>query len=49
VYAQLDLKSKDLDLQVSLDGVNFASGQFPPSMSPSTHVGSPPLLSRMKG
>ena len=27
-----------LDLQVSLDGRNFATGKFPPSMHPETHV-----------
>ena len=27
-----------LELQVSLDGNRFASGQFPPSMRPETHV-----------
>ncbi|KAH6903602.1 vacuolar protein sorting/targeting protein 10 [Coprinopsis sp. MPI-PUGE-AT-0042] len=38
VVAELDTKNKELDLQVSLDGVHFASGQFPASMSPSTHA-----------
>jgi len=27
-----------LELQVSLDGNRFASGKFPPSMHPETHV-----------
>jgi len=27
-----------LDLQVSLDGHTFATGQFPPSMRPEQHV-----------
>lgn len=30
-----------LELQVSLDGRNFAMGMFPPSMHPETHVCSP--------
>ena len=27
-----------LDLQVSLDGLTFATGKFPPGMHPDTHV-----------
>lgn len=27
-----------LNLQISLDGVHFAAGQFPPNMKPETHV-----------
>ncbi|KAH6886024.1 vacuolar protein sorting/targeting protein 10 [Coprinopsis sp. MPI-PUGE-AT-0042] len=38
VVAEVDLKRRELALQVSLDGVHFASGQFPASMSPSTHA-----------
>jgi hypothetical protein len=29
---------RSLDLQVSLDGHHFATGQFPPSMRPEQHV-----------
>lgn len=29
---------RSLDLQVSLDGSTFATGQFPPSMRPEQHV-----------
>jgi hypothetical protein len=29
---------RSLDLQVSLDGRTFATGQFPPSMRPEQHV-----------
>jgi hypothetical protein len=29
---------RSLDLQVSLDGCIFATGQFPPSMRPEQHV-----------
>jgi len=35
---QLDQRSNNLELQVSLDGQRFAQGQFPPSMKPGTHV-----------
>ncbi len=31
-------QKKSLELQVSLDGEHFASGKFPPSMHPETHV-----------
>ena len=35
---QLQVDLMALDLQVSLDGRNFASGLFPPSMRPNNHV-----------
>ena len=38
VVAAMDPKSRSLQLQVSLDGANFAEGRFPPSMHPETHV-----------
>ncbi|KAJ7623514.1 vacuolar protein sorting/targeting protein 10 [Roridomyces roridus] len=31
-------ESRSLDLQVSLDGVRFATGMFPPSMHPTAHA-----------
>lgn len=31
-------EKRSLDLQISLDGMNFATGRFPPSMHPETHV-----------
>ena len=34
---------RSLDLQVSLDGHNFATGQFPPTMRPAQHVSVTPL------
>ena len=37
-YFQLLPEKRSLALQVSLDGVHFATGQFPPSMHPETHV-----------
>ncbi|KAF7309568.1 Sortilin [Mycena indigotica] len=38
VVAELLPKKKSLDLQISLDGVRFATGMFPPSMHPETHA-----------
>uniref|UniRef100_D8Q2A4 Vacuolar protein sorting/targeting protein 10 n=1 Tax=Schizophyllum commune (strain H4-8 / FGSC 9210) TaxID=578458 RepID=D8Q2A4_SCHCM len=38
VVAAMDPKSRSLQLQVSLDGANFAEGRFPPSMHPETHA-----------
>lgn len=38
LYLQLLPEKRTLALQVSLDGVHFATGQFPPSMHPETHV-----------
>ncbi|KAF8909112.1 vacuolar protein sorting/targeting protein 10 [Mucidula mucida] len=38
VVAELVPVRHSLELQVSLDGVNFATGQFPPSMHPETHA-----------
>ncbi|KAF7317890.1 Sortilin [Mycena kentingensis (nom. inval.)] len=38
VVAELDEQKHTLDLQVSLDGVRFATGVFPPSMHPETHA-----------
>ncbi|KAG2012263.1 signal sequence binding protein [Coprinopsis cinerea AmutBmut pab1-1] len=38
VVAGLQPETKSLELQVSLDGTHFASGKFPPSMSPNTHA-----------
>ncbi|KAF9030034.1 Oligoxyloglucan reducing end-specific cellobiohydrolase [Hymenopellis radicata] len=37
VVAELMPVRHSLELQVSLDGVNFATGQFPPSLHPETH------------
>ncbi|TFK37398.1 vacuolar protein sorting/targeting protein 10 [Crucibulum laeve] len=37
VVAEMTQK-RSLGLQVSLDGIQFASGQFPPSMHPETHA-----------
>ncbi|KAI0030630.1 Oligoxyloglucan reducing end-specific cellobiohydrolase [Vararia minispora EC-137] len=36
IVAEYLPQSNSLELQVSLDGINFAQGQFPPSMKPST-------------
>ncbi|KAK0452799.1 vacuolar protein sorting/targeting protein 10, partial [Desarmillaria tabescens] len=38
VVAELLPARHSLDLQVSLDGVNFATGLFPPSMHPEAHA-----------
>ncbi|KAJ7248956.1 hypothetical protein C8J57DRAFT_1475371 [Mycena rebaudengoi] len=38
VVAQLLPEKRSLDLQVSLDGVRFATGMFPPNMHPETHA-----------
>ncbi|KIY66769.1 vacuolar protein sorting/targeting protein 10 [Cylindrobasidium torrendii FP15055 ss-10] len=38
VVAELVPSKNSLELQVSLDGVHFASGEFPPSMRPETHA-----------
>lgn len=38
VVAELLPEQRSLDLQVSLDGVKFAAGKFPPSMHPETHA-----------
>ncbi|KAF8196799.1 Oligoxyloglucan reducing end-specific cellobiohydrolase [Mycena galopus ATCC 62051] len=38
VVAEMSLEKHSLDLQVSLDGIKFAPGQFPPSMHPETHA-----------
>ncbi|KAF8649292.1 hypothetical protein AX16_005896 [Volvariella volvacea WC 439] len=38
VVAQIPDQSHSLDLQVSLDGTNFAAGRFPPSMHPEAHA-----------
>ncbi|KAJ7623527.1 vacuolar protein sorting/targeting protein 10 [Roridomyces roridus] len=38
VVAELLPESRSLDLQVSLDGVKFATGMFPPSMHPTAHA-----------
>ncbi|KAJ3714865.1 vacuolar protein sorting/targeting protein 10 [Lentinula guzmanii] len=38
VVAELASSGRALELQVSLDGVNFATGEFPPSMHPETHA-----------
>ncbi|KAJ7579906.1 vacuolar protein sorting/targeting protein 10 [Mycena floridula] len=38
VVAELLPARNSLDLQVSLDGVTFAAGMFPPSMHPETHA-----------
>ncbi|KAJ7230698.1 vacuolar protein sorting/targeting protein 10 [Mycena pura] len=38
IVAELLPQKNSLDLQVSLDGVKFAPGKFPPSMHPETHA-----------
>ncbi|KAK7031441.1 Sortilin [Favolaschia claudopus] len=38
IVAELLPEKRSLDLQVSLDGVKFATGMFPPSMHPQTHA-----------
>ena len=38
VYMQYLPTQRSLDLQVTLDGHIFATGQFPPSMRPEQHV-----------
>ncbi|KAK2467352.1 hypothetical protein APHAL10511_000587 [Amanita phalloides] len=38
VVAELVPERRVLDLQVSLDGVRFAEGQFPPNMHPEAHA-----------
>ncbi|KAJ6485837.1 Oligoxyloglucan reducing end-specific cellobiohydrolase [Mycena sanguinolenta] len=38
VVAEMDPQRRALNLQVSLDGVKFAAGMFPPSMHPETHA-----------
>jgi hypothetical protein len=38
VVAELLPERRSLDLQVSLDGVHFATGKFPPTMHPETHA-----------
>ncbi|KAF8523369.1 Oligoxyloglucan reducing end-specific cellobiohydrolase [Hysterangium stoloniferum] len=38
IVAELRLEKQSLDLQVSLDGKNFATGLFPPSMRPDNHA-----------
>ncbi|KAJ7355652.1 vacuolar protein sorting/targeting protein 10 [Mycena albidolilacea] len=38
VVAELLPEKRSLDLQVSLDGVKFAAGKFPPSMHPEAHA-----------
>ncbi|KAJ7259099.1 hypothetical protein B0H12DRAFT_1070032 [Mycena haematopus] len=38
VVAEILVDAMSLKLQVSLDGVHFAAGQFPPSMKPETHA-----------
>jgi hypothetical protein len=38
VVAELIPERSSLDLQVSVDGVNFAAGQFPPSIRPEAHA-----------
>ncbi|KAJ2911663.1 hypothetical protein MD484_g8748, partial [Candolleomyces efflorescens] len=38
VVAEMIPDKRALELQVSLDGTHFASGQFPPSMHPETHA-----------
>ncbi|KAF7289529.1 Sortilin [Mycena chlorophos] len=38
VVAALLPQKNSLDLQISLDGVRFATGMFPPSMHPETHA-----------
>ncbi|KAJ6624911.1 Oligoxyloglucan reducing end-specific cellobiohydrolase [Mycena sp. CBHHK59/15] len=38
IVAELLPEKRSLDLQVSLDGVRFATGMFPPSMHPETHA-----------
>ncbi|KAJ6542795.1 Oligoxyloglucan reducing end-specific cellobiohydrolase [Mycena capillaripes] len=38
VVAELLAESRSLNLQISLDGVHFATGQFPPNMNPDAHA-----------
>ncbi|KAJ3513798.1 hypothetical protein NLJ89_g2750 [Agrocybe chaxingu] len=38
VVAEMIPEKKSLELEVSLDGQHFATGQFPPSMHPETHA-----------
>ncbi|KAE9396840.1 Oligoxyloglucan reducing end-specific cellobiohydrolase [Gymnopus androsaceus JB14] len=38
VVAEVSSSGRALELQVSLDGVNFAAGMFPPNMHPETHA-----------
>jgi len=38
VVAEMDLERRALELEVSLDGVHFSTGKFPPSMHPETHA-----------
>ncbi|KAJ8497098.1 hypothetical protein ONZ45_g12200 [Pleurotus djamor] len=38
IVAALVPESRTLELQVSLDGINFATGRFPPNMHPETHA-----------
>ncbi|KAJ7780931.1 Oligoxyloglucan reducing end-specific cellobiohydrolase [Mycena metata] len=38
VVAELLAESRALNLQVSLDGVHFAAGRFPPNMDPNAHT-----------
>ncbi|KAJ7042878.1 Oligoxyloglucan reducing end-specific cellobiohydrolase [Mycena alexandri] len=38
VVAELLTESRALNLQVSLDGVHFAAGRFPPNMDPNAHT-----------
>ncbi|KAJ7626363.1 vacuolar protein sorting/targeting protein 10 [Mycena polygramma] len=38
IVAELLPEKRSLDLQVSLDGVKFATGMFPPSMHPEAHA-----------
>ncbi|KAH8796893.1 hypothetical protein DL96DRAFT_1566100, partial [Flagelloscypha sp. PMI_526] len=37
VVATINPEKQALDMQVSLDGQHFATGQFPPGMNPATH------------
>ncbi|KAJ7873145.1 hypothetical protein B0H14DRAFT_3106889 [Mycena olivaceomarginata] len=38
VVAEIVVDTGSLNLQISLDGVHFAAGQFPPNMKPETHA-----------
>ncbi|KAJ3573829.1 hypothetical protein NP233_g2168 [Leucocoprinus birnbaumii] len=38
VVAELLPEQRSLDLQVSMDGIKFAPGQFPPTMHPTAHA-----------
>ncbi|KAJ7436099.1 vacuolar protein sorting/targeting protein 10 [Mycena galericulata] len=38
IVAEFLPETRSLDLQVSLDGVTFTTGKFPPSLHPSTHA-----------